>query len=492
MKKNILVIMADQLRKDCIGAYGNNKVKTPNIDRLASISVQFNRNYVANPICSPNRHSIFSGMYPSNHGVWTNGLVKEDKEQTIMHLVKQTGYETASIGKIHFNPYSQESAGKSLECVESWHETDCDTAYSKGYFGFDHVELTLGHTLNKSHYSKWFKENGGTEDMFECRLFEPDTMDDEPCGIRALPSRLSSSAFVGDRGVNYLKNIRDKNKPFFLSVSFPDPHHPFTSCEDTYTKWDGKEVQEPIGDFTDLRTRPSHFTRHFHGGWTRGGDIPFKHEGGISREIERERIRHTYAMIEDIDKNIGLLLDEMEEQDILKDTIIVFTSDHGELLGDHGLWLKGPFLYEGLINTPLLIHHPDIAARKSDTLFSAVDLVPTMCDMIGIPIPCYTDGLSQWEHLHDYHKQVRENCLVEYRNGYSEDTNVWALVSHSYKFIQYETGDCEYTDLENDPHEKVNYACDPLYITKLGQATRQLLIERLKAKVKGTPQYGHA
>lgn len=208
--------------------------------------------------------------------------------------------------------------------------------------------------------------------------------------------------------------------------------------------------------------------------------------------IATERTRHTYAMIDNIDRNIGKVIDELETLDLLDDTIIVFASDHGELLGDHGLWLKGPFFYEGLINTPLLMRVPGYQQRICGQLISSVDLAPTIYDLLGLEIPLYIDGVSQVETLKNEEVVCRDSCVVEYRNGYHCDVNVNALVTKSYKFVQYENGEAEYTDLAVDPSESVNRANDPAWHCQVLDAARSLLIQQLKNKSKGAVQYGHA
>lgn len=328
--------------------------------------------------------------------------------------------------------------------------------------------------------------------MFDVELYGPAYSPDERCGVRKMPARLSSTEFVGERAVNYLRNVRNPQQPFFLAVSFPDPHHPFTSCAEDYEEWKDRPVGVPVGTPDDLKTRPAHYALQHDGGWTRRGEVPLRHPGGVPKEIAEERIRHTYAMIERIDKNVGKVLDELERAGLAEDTIVIFASDHGELLGDHGLWLKGPFFYEGLINTPLLMRIPGFAPRRSEQLVSTIDLAPTIYDLLGIEIPAFTDGLSQVPGLHDETISVRDSCTIEYRNGYDCDKNVNVLVTPAYKFVQYETGEMEYTDLINDPEEQTNHAGEAGWEVKTWQAAQKLLIEKLKNKSKGAIQYGHA
>lgn len=490
--KNVVVFITDQMRKDALGCYGNPYVHTPNLDGLAEKSIQFTRRYVANPICMPNRMSIISGMYPSNHGVWTNGLCSGDAARTVPAELKQYDYQTASIGKIHFGPYSMESANISEESEGAWEEVPDRDDYGREYFGFDYVEFTLGHTLAKSHYYRWFLQNGGRDEMFAVDETGPSYSPDERCGVRRMPSALSSTEFVGERAVHYLERVRDRKKPFYLSVSFPDPHHPYTSCYDDYEKNRGRTVQQPIGGEEDLKSRPPHYMQHFHGGWTRKGTVPYKHEGGIPKDIGEERIRHTYNMVEHIDRSVGKVLAALEQQGLMEETIILFLSDHGELLGDHGLWMKGPFFYEGLVNPPLLWYVPQIGHRIDDGLFSDVDIAPTLYDLLGFSIPAYADGVSQKEHLFCRDIQVRDSCMIEYRNGYWQDVNVNALVTERFKQVCYENGEEELTDLRDDPWEKENLCGKPKYLEDQRRLEKRLLFEKMKAKSKGAIQYGHA
>ncbi len=210
--KNILVILADQLRKDTLGCYGNELIDTPNIDKLAADSIVFDRGYVNNPICTPNRLSIFTGMCPRNHGAFTNGLQVEDKGYTLPHYLKRFDYFSASIGKIHFEP----SAGSESKESDGYWKNEVD--FNGPYWGFDYVEMTLGHHLPKGHYKKWFYDNGGTAEMLEAEIVDE-------LGVLNMPDRLHSSSFVGDRTCEFIKSKGDK--PFFLVASFPDPHHPF-------------------------------------------------------------------------------------------------------------------------------------------------------------------------------------------------------------------------------------------------------------------------
>lgn len=481
--KNIVFILADQLRKDSLSCYGNAVVKTPNLERLSKKSRVFNRCYVANPICMPDRLSIFTGMYPRNHGLWTNGLLLEHERRTLATELSDHGYETASYGKIHFEPFMSPLENNSRESVAFWENKGDDIDWFGPYWGFQHVELTIAHTKDTAHYGSWYRKNGGTKAMYQ-------TNED---GTTSIPKELHDSSFVGERASDYIKNQRDKSKPFFMVASFPDPHHPFNPPQDCAKRYTLDDAIQPIGFKEDLVTRPAHYQEHYRGGWHRKGKVSEQHPNGIDSKQEKRRIINTYAMVDLIDENIGKILDALESEGLMDDTIIVFTSDHGELLGDHGLWTKGPFFYEGLINVPLMIYTPDGNAGVSETLFSSVDIFPTICDLLEIETAIYVNGLSQKPHLMNPDLEVRDKCLIEYHNGYGEnDCSSKVLVTKNLKYVRYETGECELTDLKNDPQEKENIALKENYRSLLHKANEDMLDEILATELKHPKQISHA
>ncbi|MFA9397599.1 MAG: sulfatase [Clostridiaceae bacterium] len=481
MKKNVLLILTDQQRKDSLGCYGNPIINTPSLDKLSEDGVRFNKCYVANPICMPNRLSIFTGMYPRNHGLWTNGLLLNQELRTLASELSDNGYETASFGKIHFEPYGADADSGSMESTAYWEQRKNNIDWFGPYWGFNHVELTIGHTNPVAHYIKWFEENGGTPEMLTVEKVTGAMMS----GVRNIPKELHDSNFVSNRTVEFIKK-RDKNKPFFAVASFPDPHHPFDPPRECAKKYANKKVVAPIGSREDLNTRPEHYKKHFKGGWHRKGDIPETRPNGVGPEHEHEIIANTYAMVDLIDENIGKITKYLEEENLIEDTIIIFTSDHGELLGDHGLWYKGPFFYDGLVNVPLIVSCPGfISPYESNALISSVDIFPTICDLIDVQIPNYVVGVSHKEHLFNHSIENRDKCLIEYRNGYgSNDCSSKVLVTKDYKYVRYQNGESELTDIKKDPEEKINVAHDSKYAEITNKMNECLLDEILSTENK--------
>jgi arylsulfatase A-like enzyme len=404
---NVLLILTDQQRKDSLGCYGGKGARTPNLDNLAKKGCLYNRCYVANPICTPTRTSIFTGLAPSAHGRFTNGLPFNTQPPTLTGVFKENGYQTANFRKVHFEPY-EAPADKSNEAIAKWKQIGDNIDWTGPYYDYEHVELTLGHTHPLAHYGKWFHENGGTDDMLESKI----TGRMRDTGTSSVPPELHDSTFVAERTEWFLKEGRDKNKPFFTVASFPDPHHPFNPPEDIANLFDPEEMANAI-ESDDLESRPERYKQHFRGGWHRSGAIDESSpEGYTEKEIALRRA-YTAAMVHLIDKSVGRIIKALDEEGLAEDTIVIFTTDHGELLGDHGLFYKGPFFYEPLVNVPLIMAGHGIEPCVSEELISSIDILPTVLGMCGISTPWWCRGV-------DINK-VKESCKhIEYRSGFNE------------------------------------------------------------------------
>jgi arylsulfatase len=495
MKKNILIIICDQLRKDSLGCYGNTKVRTPHIDSLAAGGVLFNRMYVNNPICMPNRLSLFTGQNIRSHGLWTNGLLLSQERPTLGDFLAKADYQTANVGKIHFEPYGAEADSGSREAAAWWDSITKPQKplWSGPYWGFQYSEFTLGHTQNRAHYGRWFQERGGTNDMMKQQWEQEDPL---LKGSTKIPMDFHDSIFVGERAAHYIKEIRDKSRPFMLSASFPDPHHPWNAPEEALTGYTLDDAILPLGTNDDLSTRPIHYEQMYRGAWHRSGSHEPETPDGTDRTEEKRRIVHTYAMVNLIDRGIGKILNALKDEGILEETLILFTSDHGELLGDHGLWTKGPFFFEGLISVPLIacgFSPEQEGGLTTDVLCSTIDLAPTISDALGLSKLPFANGLSQLPVLRRESKSVRENCLIEYRNGYGEeDVSSKVLITERYKYVKYETGEEELTDLKEDPRERTNLSESKEHRAILENLRIKLLEEILATEARGPEQLCHA
>ncbi|MEG2546315.1 MAG: sulfatase-like hydrolase/transferase, partial [Niameybacter sp.] len=414
------------------------------------------------------------GMYPRNHGVWSNGVLAKDEGKTLPHYLRRQGYQTANVGKMHFEPTGDPTGTMSAEAKVHW-QRQADHEIEQGYWGFDTIKCTIGHSVVTGNYRQWFLEHGGSDNMFQVDASGAHT------GPMHMPETLHCTSYVGEMAVDYIQEQRDKARPFFLTVSFPDPHFPFTPPSESIQN---REVHRPIGDERDLETRPERYRQHYEGCWSRSGLSGVSTPDGINEQLTKERIAYTYDMVELIDKNVGEVVAALKQEGIYEETIIVFLSDHGELLGDHGLWFKGPFLYEGLVNAPFILVDQQSRGQVSEALVSTLDLMPTLCDAVEVPVPHYNDGVS----LLDSSKQRRQ-CLVEYRNGFGDqDFCVYALINKNYKFIRYEDGTYELNDLEKDKEERQNVASQPEYQDVVQQMTNNLLSYLMQTSTNRFPQ----
>ena len=413
-KKNLVLIMCDQLRKDFLGCYGNEYVNTPNIDSLAAHSTVFDHCYVNNPICMPSRMSIFTGLYPHNHNQWTNGNQLEHPLRTLADHLHDNGYHTGSIGKLHFQctDCGKNAPHISMENHRLWEEKGDNIDWYGSYWGFEHVEFTSGHaTKPLAHYGKWYHEHGGKDEWAIAKPVEGF----DACPVTTMPENLHDSMFVGERAAAYISEHANDDQPFFLTASFPDPHHPFNPPLETALRYKDVPVKMPVNEDDDLHTRPRHYHYHQYGVWHRAGllhplpDMPEEDKekcGKCADQIAQfmdekilqglgllthgdssgeeykpsvlsaherdQRIRNTYAMVDLIDKGVGKILDALKKSGALEDTVIIFTADHGELMGDHRLWLKGPFFYESSLIFRSFSAVSDIGRNTFTTSYTSI------------------------------------------------------------------------------------------------------------------------
>jgi arylsulfatase A-like enzyme len=440
----------------------------------------------------PNRMSMLTGQHPRNHGQWTNGLLLDPLPLTLPEHLRRQGWRTASIGKIHLTPTGADD--RSYESRKRWKALAADPnsggayAHTGPYAGFEHVELTLGHGgAAFAHHDHWFRANGGTDEMLE--LIRDEGIP-ESTGVRPMPVALHSTSFVAERSEALIERLAGDDTPFFAQVSFPDPHHPFDPPEEAAREVDPAREPAPIGGPADLADRPPHYMAVHHGQWGRQGvkDRP-AHPGGISAEHTAILRARTTAMVNMIDAAVGRVMAALERTGLRDSTLVVFTSDHGEMLGDHGMWRKGPFSFRGLINTPLILSGPGVANGVSRRLISDVDLAPTLCGAVGAePLP-FANGRDLWSHVQDPAAPTRDAALVEYRTGFA-DYACAMHVTQQTTYVRFQDGLEELNDLAIDPGERKNHAADqPDRCDELRAALLDML---LSTQARGPEQLSHA
>lgn len=363
-RPNILFITADQQRSDCYGFRGRN-VQTPHLDMLAREGTSLETVITPCVVCQPARASILTGLLPRTHGVHDNGidLDPEIGEKGFAGSLSAAGYHTAKIGKAHFSTYHVFEETGRPESIPGSAEVPAD--WRGPYMGFDHAELVLvGHNWwlpeqppRGLAYEEWYYSDGRGEEKNKL-LWESsrDHKGAPQVWSSKLPVAWHNSTWIADRAIDYLR--RDHTQPFCLWVSFPDPHHPFDAPEPWASLHRPEEVDLPRHRRRDFTGRPW---------WHKAAvetEIPSEHKEirekysrmpEVSDEHLREIIANTYGQIALIDHSVGRILIELERQGLADNTYIVYTADHGDWLGDHGLVLKGPMPFEGLLNVGAIV-----------------------------------------------------------------------------------------------------------------------------------------
>lgn len=478
-KPNVLIITTDQQHWNTIHALGNEFISTPNLDRLVKDGIAFERAYVANPVCSPSRSSIITGEYPSRHGCWNIGVALDKSRTTIGEVMQQEEYRTGLFGKAHFQPVLKEG---SFEAPPHIHDREFWKNFKGPYYGFEKTAIVHGHADEASshgmHYGAWLVEQG----VDPAKYFGPKGGHRE--GSWDLPEELHYTRWTADRTMEFIEDIVNQGqedeieKPFLAWCSFQDPHNAFLCPEPWNSMYDPEQMPPFIEKEGEMQDKPRIHQCLIEG---RMNELdvqvtadPGHDTGGIqclgttNKSIGYERARKWlasyYAMTSLIDHHIGRLLDKLEEMGIAENTLILFTSDHGDYAGNHGLWLKGPIHYEDIIRVPFLVSWKNKLPvnQRSQSLISLVDIAPTVLEACGIRIPETMQGVSQWSTLQSPDQPVRDWCLVE--NRAEPQFYVKTLVQERFK-LNYFLGrnEGELYDLEQDPNEFTNLYDHPDY-----------------------------
>ncbi len=501
-RPNFLFIITDQQRADHLGCAGNQMLQTPNIDALAARGTRFDRFYVASPICTPNRVTLLTGRMSSAHGVRTNGVPTPLNSTTFADLLRAQGYRTAVVGKMHVQkmtawgpiqaapevdesqaappphlaearmptkddgPYDQES-------LDAW-RNDPNHDVTLPYYGFDHVRLCLMHGDQvHGHYGRWLEEKYPGSDSLrgESMLHGGDNALPSdlvvPFGWRTrVPEELYSTSYIAEESIAYLdEHARQGSEaPFFLKCSFPDPHHPYTPPGHYFDMYDPAEItlppsfgggeEPPLPSLDYLREQRN--SRHL--------DVSSFWGMAVSEREAREAIALTYGQITMIDDAVGRILSHLEALGLADDTVVVYTSDHGDYMGDHQLLMKGPLHYQGLIRVPFIWTDPmqPPAEAVCDALCGSLDFPQTVLDRAGLQPFHGMQGKSLLPLLSGSEVQLYDDLLIEDENqlillGFPGHPRLRTLVTKRWRMTLFDRVSWgELYDLENDPNEMHN------------------------------------
>ncbi|WP_284178438.1 sulfatase-like hydrolase/transferase [Rhabdaerophilum sp. SD176] len=489
MKPNILFITSDQQRGDCYGFRGR-RVSTPHLDLLAAEGTSLETVITPCVVCQPARASILTGLLPRTHGVHDNGIDLDPSigERGFAGSLSRAGYSTAKIGKAHFATYHTFADTGTVESVSGSRHVPPD--WRGPYMGFDHVELMIvGHNWwlperppGGLHYENWYYGDG-RGDLKNKLLWESsqDHKGAPQTWSSKLPVAWHNSTWTADRAIDFIR--QDHNKPFCLWVSFPDPHHPFDAPEPWASLHRPEHVDLPPYRRRNLEGRPW---------WHKAAlesEIPAEHReirqkysriAELSDEHLREITANTYGQISLIDHSVGRILTALEAAGLEKNTYIVFTSDHGDWLGDHGLVLKGPMPFEGLLNVRAIVKGPDIPfGQVIHEPVSTLDLGATFMDWAGAESLMPIHGRSIRNVIAG--SEERSHALSEWellpgRVGVGLSLRT-VRTKHAKLTIELKTMTGEMYDLQADPHE-VNNIYDQAEYSELQSVLTRLLLSR--------------
>jgi len=477
---NFLFIMTDQHRPDHTGFGGNEIVQTPHLDALAARATRFDRCFVSNPICMPNRSTILTGRMPSVHGTRFNGIPLEWGVSTFVRALREAGYRTGLVGKAHFQNMG-DMADLPVDALFPVPGEAFDRPYPAGwdqledghrhrrekvelpddFYGFEDVSLTVNHSdICSGHYHQWLVERG----------VDPDAVQGPKNALQqydgwwqvyqtALPEDLYPSRYIADRTGDFLDEVAEDGRPFFLQCSFPDPHHPFTPPGRYYGLYDPAAMPLPA-TFDDPHEHSMPFYRKRLGfkGSQRVHVQPF----APTEDQLRHALAAEYGMISLIDDCIGRIFASLERNGLADDTIVVFTSDHGDMFGDHGMMLKAGMHYEGCTRVPLLIARPGQTGAVTTSLASSIDLPHTVLELAGVPEYHGMQGSSLVPLLDGKRDAVRDEVLVEEDEifdlaGVGRPLRMRTLITQDGRLTLYSGSEQgELFDSRNDPLELEN------------------------------------
>lgn len=474
---NILLIICDELRADALACAGNPVIRTPHIDRLAAAGARFSQCMVTQPSCTPSRASLLSGCWPSTLGTRMVGCHTPDDARFLPHVLGAAGWRTAALGKLHFVPQRAEPAALQAALQQQGH-----------YYGFREVDLVNGHgdQCFGPQYTPWLEQQcPDWRERLQRRQHLPRGVD---TWSWELPEPVHSSNYLGLRAEQFLANAQQDGRPFFLQVSFPDPHYPFMAPEPWASLHDPADMPPPLPPLTESTGLPPLHEQVYYrrgGKLTRADGLPADRVIGIpphdwsrySRADWQQVKALYYGMVSLIDHNVGRILNALDASGLAQNTLVLFVSDHGDHLGDHGLYGKG-LPYDAALRVPLIWRGQGIAAgQQRAEVASTLDIAPTLLDLAGVELPEGVQGHSMRAQLAAAAAPLRRAVLTENDDDFVPmkmrvlTTARWKLVH----CLNEPVG--ELYDRVNDPGEMRNLWQEPQHAALRAQLTAQLLDE---------------
>lgn len=490
LNQHIVVFFTDQQRYDSLGCNGNTHAKTENIDNLAREGCNFTRCLAANPVCMPSRASFLTGMYVPGHGVSSNGIPLwrrdngcsdpndriakaifgegvPDKIPTIADYLLAAGYQTALFGKLHAEPSLADKSYGFRSCYERWKEPETENI-TDPYYGFTYVKNVLGHgeapcEYDHGHYGRWMHRNH--PEIIEKIHNSSENIPNKSIYLSEVPSEIHNSMWIAQEACSYIQTHKDNDKPMFLFVGFPDPHHDFTPPKDIAESF----LDIDVPDFAKVENIK---------GIKPCAVNDFLKKNHADRESIELAYKYTQASVSLIDMAIGKVIDKLKQENLYDDTIIIFTSDHGEMLGDYETLYKTDYPFYSLIHIPFIlkpakgIKTPKIYTKP----VSNADILPTLFSMLKMEKPRYVQGINIF---HD----GKENMPMSTCCNLIGKNRSLSIYDDRYRYTYVvDTQEEELYDQILDPHEYKNLAYISEFRAMCDDMKRKVFEKHLKCE----------
>jgi len=437
---NILLIFSDQHRHDALGCAGNTTVQTPNIDKLAAQGTRFTNVWCQSPFCQPSRTSFITGLYPHQTGFRDLGSL--NNPPTLMKKLQSVGYETATVGKLH---YSEIATLKKMAQSESINTADFNAHFKT--FGWDYVLQEFDKYIHldpniTTPYLSFLNEQGLSEQYRELiKNHHRGTPNHWRSRESTIPQEHDLTTYLTNNAIQWL-NTRQTNKPFFLKLAYVQPHPPLIDDSIWANYYKDKDIEEP--NFARIKSSVPIWNDYIQK-LEKHGQI-----NSMPKKNILEGIRHYMGMISLVDQQVGRVIKQLESRNLLDNTIIIYTSDHGEMMGERRLWGKMNF-YKSSVNIPLIIRLPKPNQQSTSSgLVELLDLRETILDFAR----CKNSngaGESLKSHLTEGKEHAKKYCFSQYFDFAAIRTDQYRYTMH----IPSGTP-CEFFDLKNDPKETHN------------------------------------
>ncbi|MAG04057.1 MAG: sulfatase [Acidimicrobiaceae bacterium] len=485
MGRKILFVTTDQQRYDALGCNGGTVARTPVVDALAADGIRYERAHPQNVVCMPSRATMLTGQHIRRHGVWMNGVPLPAEAPTVAGLLNESGYRTGLFGKAHFEPFLDPF----LRFPENRMGVSGATRGEAGpHRGFERMEFAGHGAAGLVHYGSWLRDNhpehmAGYFPVLDMTLeVNPDGGGDTGAPQvkhNPVPRDIYHTDWVADRAISWLDGL-DSSEDWFCWLSFPDPHHPWNPPESELHRVPWRDLDLPAGYPADasererlLDLKPAHWRRWYDGDLVSNYEAPAK---WVPASLTSDQVLEVNAMVhiqnELVDEALGRVLSAIAARGWDDDLDVIYTTDHGEFQGDFGLLFKGPYHVDSLMRLPL-VWRPAPTSTGQPAVVSEpvglIDLAPTFCQIAGVDVPSWMDGVPLPLSGDGVANSVRAGVTTEWDSLHPNGTEVHlqSIIVDQMLCTRYEAGTChegtegELYDLTEDPLQRVNLWDDP-------------------------------